>query len=90
MTVQTYVGMGEALAAGLEAIGLLSKNRGDQADQALEAIGAVWNTLQSGFSGDLAPSAITDALKTLTTDIAQNDADAHAALLEKFKQAVTP
>lgn len=90
MTIQTYVGMGQALAAGLEAIGVLSKNRGDQAESALEAIEAIWNTLTAGFSGQLSPDAITKALSTLTSDIQASDAAAHAELLAKFKQAVTP
>ncbi len=84
LNARTGLSMADTIITGLEAIGILSKTRGDQAEAALDAIQAIYHTLVAGSAGTLSPAAITDALKTLTAGVASSDAGADAKLLARF------
>lgn len=75
---------------GLEAIEKLTHLGGPKADAALAATRAAVVALREGFDGKTDPAIVLAQIKALHDDLAKNDAEALAALHEKFDKFKVP
>lgn len=78
--------MAELAIDGLELIQGLTRIGGDKAAAALRAIDKVVSTLHDGMDGKTTPDIVAHELDALRADLLNNDADADAALRERFGQ----
>lgn len=72
--------------AALDAIGKLVNVDGNKAAAALVAIKAIVKTLREGTSGKLSPQAALTQIESLHASLASNEAEAVAALRERFEE----
>jgi hypothetical protein len=75
---------------GLEAIERLTHIGGPKAEAALAATRAAVVALREGFDGKTSPQVVLAQIESLHDDLAKNDAEALAALHDKFKVPETP
>jgi hypothetical protein len=85
MTIKDALKIAGLAVGQLGLIQSLTKVGGTAAGQALGAIGAIVNALQSGFDGHTTPEQVEANLAELLKQIAINDAIADAALADRFR-----
>lgn len=83
-TTKKALRMAELAIDGLEVIQGLTKLGGEKAEHALQAIGKIVDTLQSGFDGKATATDVGEMLDLLRAELLNNDAAADAALKARF------